>query len=170
MDWFCFISLYYWSRKHAPLSQPIRFKLKPISQSHFPALQVVCVFLLWVPISSSVFSSCVLISCCDYDSFGVGYLLKLVRKEVLFYFAWKHLLQLYTFIYIYKFFFKAHNDHFDLVSRRMGFIPLPLGSLVSSFRERGKERVRQGYSLFITDRLRASRSADPKVPVSRVNL
>ncbi|XP_022799090.1 transmembrane anterior posterior transformation protein 1 homolog [Stylophora pistillata] len=24
----------------------------------------------------------------------------------------------------------AHNDHFDLVSRRMGFIPLPLGSLV----------------------------------------
>ena len=77
---------------------------------------------------------------------------------------------LYIYIYIYKFFFKAHNDHFDLVSRRMGFIPLPLGSLVSSFRERGKERVRQGYSLFITDRLRASRSADPKVPVSRVNL
>lgn len=25
---------------------------------------------------------------------------------------------------------KAHADHFDLVSRRMGFIPLPLGSLV----------------------------------------
>ena len=75
------------------------------------------------------------------------------------------------YIYIYKFFFfKAHNDHFDLVSRRMGFIPLPLGSLVSSLRERGKERVRQGYSLFITDRVRASRSADPKVPVSRVNL
>ena len=41
---------------------------------------------------------------------------------------------------------------------------------MSSFRERGKERVRQGYSLFITDRVRASRSADPKVPVSRVNL
>ena len=104
MDWFCFISLYYWSRKHAPLSQPIRFKLKPISQSHFPALQVVCVFLLRVPISSSVFSSCVLISCCDYDSFGVGYLLKLVRKEVLF------LLRMKTppptlYIYIYKFFF-----------------------------------------------------------------
>ena len=27
--------------------------------------------------------------------------------------------------------FQAHADHFDLVSRRMGFIPLPLGSLVS---------------------------------------
>ena len=26
---------------------------------------------------------------------------------------------------------QAHVDHFDLVSRRMGFIPLPLGSLVS---------------------------------------
>ena len=26
---------------------------------------------------------------------------------------------------------QAHADHFDLVSRRMGFIPLPLGSLVS---------------------------------------
>ena len=76
---------------------------------------------------------------------------------------------IHLYIYI-NFFFKAHNDHFDLVSRRMGFIPLPLGSLVSSFRERGKERVRQGYSLFITDRVRASRSADPKVPVSRVNL
>ena len=78
-------------------------------------------------------------------------------------------IHLYIYIYIF-FFFKAHNDHFDLVSRRMGFIPLPLGSLVSSFREKGKGRVRQGYSLFITDRVRASRSADPKVPVSRVNL
>ena len=28
--------------------------------------------------------------------------------------------------------FQAHADHFDLVSRRMGFIPLPLGSLVSN--------------------------------------
>lgn len=26
---------------------------------------------------------------------------------------------------------QAHADHFDLISRRMGFIPLPLGLLVS---------------------------------------
>ena len=32
----------------------------------------------------------------------------------------------------YLFCLQAHADHFDLVSRRMGFIPLPLGSLVSS--------------------------------------
>ena len=28
---------------------------------------------------------------------------------------------------------QAHSDHFDLVSRRMGFIPLPLASVVSTF-------------------------------------
>lgn len=28
---------------------------------------------------------------------------------------------------------QAHSDHFDLVSRRMGFIPLPLASVVSNF-------------------------------------
>jgi len=33
--------------------------------------------------------------------------------------------------YVCIFVFQAHADHFDLVSRRMGFIPLPLGSLVS---------------------------------------
>ena len=35
------------------------------------------------------------------------------------------------YVHISCFISQAHVDHFDLVSRRMGFIPLPLGSLVS---------------------------------------
>ena len=39
---------------------------------------------------------------------------------------------LYMIVFVSFFIvFQAHADHFDLVSRRMGFIPLPLGSLVS---------------------------------------
>jgi len=42
--------------------------------------------------------------------------------------AWGPVCILFGFLCIV---FQAHADHFDLVSRRMGFIPLPLGSLVS---------------------------------------
>ena len=73
--WFSFNSLSDWSRKLALHSEPLRFKTKTngdLPQSHFPALQAVCLFF---PSSShwltprDIFPT--MIGCCDCFSYGL---------------------------------------------------------------------------------------------------
>lgn len=44
---------------------------------------------------------------------------------------------------------QPHADHFDLVTRRMGFIPLPLGSLVSNYKSRNSFHTSSKVNAFL---------------------
>ena len=62
LDWFCLTTVCDWSRKFAPISQPIKCKTKIRSRRgnpRFPALQGVCVFVLFwsAVVITRVFSS-----------------------------------------------------------------------------------------------------------------